>query len=103
MGIRAVSRREFDSYGPARAPESEDVFEETEWFADDGGVVIGLVAIDKSDRDWFVCVLGRDERGTFRAIDAESCIRNADDARAQLIAMMNGSLATGLTVFPQPD
>ena len=52
MGIRVVSRLEFDAYGPARAPESEDIFEETEWFADDAGVVIGLIAMDKSDRDW---------------------------------------------------
>ena len=43
-------------YDPARLPESEEVFQETEWFADDGGVVIGLIAIDKADKDWFIGV-----------------------------------------------
>ena len=98
-----MSRAEFDAYDPARLPESEEVFQETEWFADDGGVVIGLIAIDKADKDWFIGVLGRDERGTFRAIDVESSLQNIDDARIQLIAMMEKALATGLMVFPQGD
>jgi hypothetical protein len=98
-----VSRPEFDGYNPARAPESEEIFEETEWFADDDGVVIGLIARDKSDQDWFVGVLGRDERGTFRAIDVESCIENIDAARIQLIEKMEEALATGARIFPQPD
>src|SRR6478752_2046374 len=103
MSIRPVSRIEFDEYQPARAPESQDIFEEKEWFADDGGIVIGLIAIDKADKDWFIGVLGRDERGTFRAIDVESSLQNIDDARIQLIAMMEKALATGLMVFPQGD
>ena len=101
MGIRPVSRIEFDGYGPARAPESETVFDETEWFADDTGVVIGLIALYKSDRDWFIGVLGRDEQGVFRAIDVESCIENIDDARVQLIKKMEQTLSTGETIFPQ--
>ena len=103
MGIRPVSRIEFDEDDPARLPESEEIFEETEWFADDGGTVIGLIALDKVDKDWFIGVLGRDERGTFRAIDVESSLENIDVARIQLIAMMEKALATGLTVFPQGD
>jgi hypothetical protein len=101
MGIRPVSRIEFDEYDPARLPESEEIFEETEWFADDGGTVIGLIALDKVDKDWFIGVLGRDERGTFRAIDVESSIESIDAARLQLIAMMEKLVATGRAVFPQ--
>jgi hypothetical protein len=96
-----VSRIEFDGYGPARAPESEEIFDETEWFADDSGIVIGLIALDKSDNDWFIGVLGRDARGTFRAIDVESCIASIDDARVQLIEKMETALATGERIFPQ--
>jgi hypothetical protein len=103
MGIRHLSRIEFDAYDPARLPESEEIFEETEWFADDIGIVIGVIALDRSDRDWFIGVLGRDEHGVFRAIDVESSIETIDDARVQLIAMMEKALATGLTVFPQGD
>jgi hypothetical protein len=101
MGIRPVSRIEFDQYGPARAPESETIFDETEWFADDSGVVIGVIALYKSDHDWFIGVLGRDERGIFRAIDVESCIGNIDEARVQLIKKMEEAVSTGERVFPQ--
>jgi hypothetical protein len=103
MGIKAISRREFDQLGPARAPEAEEMMDEQEWFADDGGCVTGLLALDRTDRDWFVVVLGRDEQGQFRAIDVESCIAHVDQARAELLERMARAVATGLTVFPQAD
>jgi hypothetical protein len=103
MGIRPLSRIQFDEYQPARLPESQDIFEETEWFADEGGIVIGLIALDKADKDWFIGVLGRDQHGTFRAIDVESSIESVDHARVQLFAMMERALSTGRSVFPQED
>ena len=101
MGVRSVSRGEFDAYDPVRSENVEEVLEETEWFADDDGIVIGVIAKDKADQDWFIAVLGRDVRGDFRAIDVESCIRNIDEARSQLLAMMEKKLATGERTFPQ--
>ena len=101
--IRSISRTEFDSFQPSRAPAAEQMFDEVEWFADDAGFVIGVVARDRTDHDYFVGVLGRDQSGKFRAIDVESCIANVDDARSQLLAKMEKSLATGETVFEQGD
>jgi hypothetical protein len=103
MGIRSVSRSEFDAYGPVRSENIEEIVEEAEWFADDDGIVIGVIALDKADQDWFIAVLGRDVHGGFRAIDVESCIRNVDEARSQLLAMMEKKLATGERTFPQED
>jgi hypothetical protein len=103
MGIRSISRAEFDGYGPARSPDTTEIVEETEWFADDDGILIGVVALDRSDKDWFIVVLGRDVHGDFRAIDVESCIGEIDDARSQLLAMMEKALATGERTFPQGD
>jgi hypothetical protein len=101
MGIRSVSREEFDAYGPVRSPNIDEIVEEAEWFGDDGGIVIGVIALDRADKDWFIAVLGRDVHGDFRAIDVESCVKEIDDARRQLLAMMEKALATGERVFPQ--
>jgi hypothetical protein len=103
MGIRSVSREEFDAYGPVRAPNIEEIVEEAEWFADDEGILIGVLALDKADNDWFAAVLGRDVHGDFRAVDVESCVKDIDDARGQLQAMMERLLATGAKTFPQKD
>jgi hypothetical protein len=101
MGIRSVSRREFDAYDPVRSENIDEIVEEAEWFADDEGIVIGVIALDKADRDWFIAVLGRDVHGDFRAIDVESCIGQIDEARSQLLVMMEKALATGARTFPQ--
>jgi hypothetical protein len=103
MGVRPVSRGEFDAYDPVRAENIDEIVEETEWFADDDGVVIGVIALDRTDQDWLIAVLGRDTHGDFRAIDVESCIRTINEARSQLLAMMEKVLATGVRTFPQKD
>ena len=96
-------RREFDAYDPVRAGNIDEIVEETEWFADDDGIVIGVIALDKADQDWLIAVLGRDVHGDFRAIEVESCIMTIDEARSQLLAMMDRALATGVRTFPQKD
>src|SRR5689334_20312995 len=103
MPIRAVSRKEFDAFNPFRASELDVVLQELEWFADDGGIVIGVIALDLADQDYFVGVLGPDGSGVFRAIDVESCLETVDDARAELMSRMQKALASGETVFPQED
>ena len=103
MSIQAVSRTDCDKFEPVRSPPAETLFEEVEWFGDDKGIVIGVITLDRSDKDWAVVVLDRDERGRFRAIDNEVSIENLDDARDLLMAKMNQALAKGETVFPQGD
>ena len=103
MSIRSITRSEFDAFGPYRAPEAELILDEREWFADDEGIVIGLIALDKADHDYFVGVLARDQRGQFRAVDVDSCIGEIGVARTDLMRRMEKALATGQTVFPQRD
>jgi len=102
MAIRSMSRKEFDSFQPTRLPIADVVIEEVEWFADDDGIVIGVITRDWSDRDWSIAVLGRDSRrGTFRAFDADASIGKLDTARLLLVAKMEMALATGRKIFPQ--
>jgi hypothetical protein len=90
--IRSISRNEFDAFQPFRAPETELRLTETEWFADDGGSVIGLIAEDSADKDWLVAVLARDQHGTFRAVDVESCIELQSEARDELLSRMEKAI-----------
>ena len=104
MAIRAVSRQEFDRFRPTRLPIAGLAIEEVEWFADDEGIVIGVITRFSLDRDWSIAVLGRDTtRGTFRAFDADANFCRLDTARLLLFAKMEMALATGRKVFPQDD
>src|SRR5688572_21411739 len=103
MAIRSVTKQEFNKFKPARSPMSLTMIQEVEWFADDAGNVIGVLAQDKFDKDWSVAVLGRDERGSFRFIDGTTCIQNQSDARTELKKRMEKAVTTGDTVFPQGD
>jgi hypothetical protein len=104
MAIRAVSRGEFDRFLPTRLPIGGLAIEEVEWFADDQGIVIGVITRISRDPDWSIAVLGRDtKRGTFRAFDADASFARLDTARLLLFAKMEMALATGRKVFPQDD
>lgn len=105
MPIRAVSRQEFDRFQPTRLPVADFPIEEVEWFADDDGIVIGVITRFSSDEsDWSIAVLGRDtKRGTFRAFDADANFGKLDSARVILLSKMEMALATGRRVFPQDD
>jgi hypothetical protein len=105
MAIRPVSRQEFDRFRPTRLPVTDLPIEEVEWFADDHGIVIGVITrFSPDDADWSIAVLGRDTtRGTFRAFDADANFGKLDSARMFLLSKMEMALATGRKVFPQDD
>jgi hypothetical protein len=104
MAIRAVSQEEFDRFHPTRIPVADIAIEEVEWFADDDGIVLGVITRISTDRDWSIAVLGRDtRRGSFRAFDADANFGKLDTARMLLFAKMEMALATGRTIFPPED
>jgi len=104
VAIRAVSQQEFDRFQPTRIPLADLIIEEVEWFADDDGIVIGVITRIASDRDWSIAVLGRDtKRGPFRAFDADANFGELETTRRLLFVKMEMALATGRTVFCQED
>lgn len=72
-----------------------------EYWARTDGVLLGVVAIDRIDRDFGFVVLGRDEHGRFRGIEAVCSWPTQDKARDMLFDAMCEISATGATVFPQ--
>jgi hypothetical protein len=105
MTIRAISRQDFDSFvtsGDASALVSRQA---VEWYADDAGVVVGVIAYDESDFDSLVLVLRRDHAGTFRSLGTDVCLRDRDDARGLLLARMRTALRAMTAhrpVWPMP-
>jgi hypothetical protein len=103
MAIQRISRSDFDGYKPVRAEMTESVTEETDWYQDTNGNIIGAVFRERTDDDWGYVILGRDERGHFRCFDIEACVATEGGARTSLIAAMKKVEATGQTEFPQED
>ena len=64
------------------------------------GVLLGVIVIDRVDSDYGYIVLGRDEHGQFRAIEA-AYSHSIDGAREALYSTMHEILASGASVFPQ--
>ena len=65
FGVRPMSRERFNAFVSwTRSPIATGVSKELEWFADEKEQVLGLAALDRTDRDFAYVVLGRDENRT---------------------------------------
>lgn len=103
MAIISITQSEFDAFKPSRSPLIASITEEVEWYADSARTIIGAVSYDKTDSDWSYVILGRDERRSFRAIQAQSAIEDRETAKTQLQQAMAKVEASGQTVFWQAD
>lgn len=101
LPIESILKNEFEGFKPARNPALTIIADEKEWFADKNRVILGVLLLDRTDRDWTYAVLGRDEAGVFRWIDGQSSIKTRDKARNQLLATMLRIYESGQSVFPQ--
>ena len=101
MAIKAITQQQFDRYSPARTPMIQMIAEEKAWFSDDAMNIIGTILFDKSDMDWNWVMLGRDPKGSFRAIDTEASFKTQEEAEKSLKAAMSKVEASGESVFEQ--
>ena len=101
MPVRYVSKKQFDAFGAPRVDEA--ISEEVEWFADDQGVVIGVITREKAHPNYSIAILGRDQHGTFHAFETDTGLKTVDTARRQLFAKMQLALTTGAKVFPRRE
>jgi hypothetical protein len=99
MPVRYVSKKQFDTFGPPRVDET--ISEEVEWFADEEGVVIGIITREKANSNYSIAILGRDQHGTFHAFDTDTGLETVNTARRQLFVKMERALTTGAKVFPR--
>ena len=103
VNVKQILRARFEALCYCRTPITPLIFRETEWYADDSERVLGIVLIHLEDQDWAWTVLGRDEKGLFRAIDLGTSVATRDEARASLHKRLIYNAQTGEVVFPQDD
>ena len=103
MAVQSISRDEFDALGPYRPPEIQLAIEEAEWFADADRRVIGVLARYPAGHGWSVAVLGRDEAGIFRSLSIRTSLARRADARATLLHMIEGAVATRVAPTLTPN
>ena len=105
MTPERITREQFDAFDPMRNEDlmAMGIIEEREWYRDETGNLIGVLVADQIDGDWGYVVLGRDERGRFRAVEQGSSIGSSDGARTKLLEVLRQLETTGQAVFPQSD
>jgi hypothetical protein len=72
-----------------------------EHWMDGRGKLLGVITLDQVDHDYSYIMLGRDERGQFRAVDVACSHPSIEDARNALHSIMRTISASALIVFPQ--
>jgi len=82
-----INRKRFDALaGYTRLPPIVLIIQEAGWFSTDDERLLGLVTWDRIDYDYGWIVLGRDQRGRFRAIDQDISKPSFGEARTGLEA-----------------
>ncbi|MGO2348471.1 hypothetical protein [Pseudoalteromonas nigrifaciens] len=99
--MRNISKARFEALSYARVPLVKIMSDEVEWYSNDNNAVLGTILLDNIDNDHVAMVLGRDEVGVFRCIDATVSIRTITEAREVLSDKINKHSKDGAEEFPQ--
>lgn len=85
-----------------RSPIANAVGRELEFFSSHDESLLGVVVLDRTDRDYGFVTLGRDGKGRFRAIDVNVSMSRTD-ARHSLLQSIKRHVESGTKVFEQGD
>jgi len=79
FGVRPITRERYNAFvGWTRSPIAPHMSKELEFFSDKDERLIGVILLDRSDRDFAYVTLGRDEKGRFRCIDVLASLTQTD-------------------------
>lgn len=73
------------------------------WYELLDGKLLGLIAQDTIDYDYFFCILGRDSKNLFRCIYNEHEFATHDEAFIKMVEKMEDYRNDGKTNYPQGD
>ncbi len=77
MAIRQISEQEFyENINVQKNPMAFVLGEEKKWFIDDDKNLLGIVILDKIDKDWSFVILAKDEDNQFRAVDVAASLNS---------------------------
>lgn len=86
-----------------RTPWMHFFAEEIEYFSNVGETLLGVVLLDKIDRDFAAIVLARDENNQYRAIETNTGIESSGSARDWLISRIRWLTNIGVTKVEQGE
>jgi len=101
LAIGAITRTEFQEACGLSVSHSNPLCEEHGWFSDESNAFLGVITLDKTDKDWGYIVLARDEYFQFRAIEFEVSFPSREKALMKLQHKMVRLLSSPQRIFPQ--
>jgi len=101
LAIGAITRTEFQEACGLSVSESHPLCEEHGWFSDESDAFLGVITLDKTDKDWGFVILARDEDFQFRAIESEVSLPTRERALAGLQRKLIKLLSSPQRIFPQ--
>lgn len=102
-GVKQLTPERYNAFiAWTRLPPAHRMVEEQEFVSNTDETLIGVLLMDRTDRDFAWAVLGRDAKGRFRWIDGNVSLTRTE-ARHGLYAAIKRYTDSGKTVFPQGD
>jgi len=96
-----ITVQEFERHGAARHPAMLAFVQELEFYAALDGWYLGVLLMDRSDRDFSFAVLGPDPNGAKRWIGGGDSVKSIDDARSRLTALLQSTASGGKRIHEQ--
>ena len=81
--VRAIGKADFQST-VGNPDVANPLFDEHGWFADSTDSFMGVLILDKADKDWGYVILARDPHFAFRAIETAASFASRIEARQRL-------------------
>jgi hypothetical protein len=101
VAFQRITCAEVERLGAARHPMMFMYVEELEFYAALDGWYLGVLLLDKSDRDYSFAVLGPDPKGAKRWIGGGDSVKSIDDARSRLTALLQRTASGGKRIHEQ--
>lgn len=76
----------------SREPFVNYLTKELEFYSNLNGGLIGLISLDLTDEDYYVCILARDKAKQYRAVQVEASIPTIEEARERIDELMGSDM-----------
>lgn len=104
MTIKRIDLKRFNALAAhTRSPAAAFVSRELDWFSNEDESLLATLLLDKVDGNYGGVVLGRDEAGRYRCIDAEFSALTPEDAFSWLECTIAWHGRESQKVFPQGE
>lgn len=100
--VYKINKNRFDIYMLfTRKPQMNLFAKELEFYSNNGPYILGVILIDKIDKDYTYLLMSRDENRQFRAFEVESNFKKIEEARNKLIRRIKWHTLNNLKIVKQ--